>query len=35
MVNPFDKSFFKFLIGFVLILAASFAALYFAGRFLH
>ena len=29
MVNPFDRSFFKFFIGFVIILAASFAVLYF------
>jgi len=35
MVNPFDKSFFKFLIGFVLILAASFAVLYAVEHFLH
>ena len=30
MVNPFDKSFFKFLLGFALILIMSFAIIYFA-----
>ncbi|MDE2188214.1 MAG: hypothetical protein KGJ35_00590 [Patescibacteria group bacterium] len=29
MVNPFDKTFFKFLFGFILILAVSFTILYF------
>lgn len=33
MVNPFDRSFFKFLIGFTLILGVSFAILYFVGRY--
>jgi hypothetical protein len=28
MVNPFDRNFFKFFTGFVLILLASFALLY-------
>lgn len=32
MHNPFDKSFFKFLLGFTLILALSFTMLYFVGR---
>jgi hypothetical protein len=30
MVNPFDKNFFKFLIGFALILILSFVAIYIA-----
>ena len=34
MVNPFDRSFFKFLIGFAIILVASFAILYLAGKYL-
>ena len=33
MVNPFDRTFFKFLIGFTLILGASFAILYFVGHY--
>lgn len=33
MVNPFDRSFFKFFAGFVLILLASFAVLYFVEIF--
>jgi 1,4-dihydroxy-2-naphthoate octaprenyltransferase len=33
MVNPFDRSFFRFLIGFVCILCVSFAILYTVGRF--
>ncbi len=28
MVNPFDRTFFKFFIGFTLILAMSFAVMY-------
>jgi hypothetical protein len=28
MVNPFDRNFFKFFIGFVIILLMSFAVLY-------
>lgn len=35
MVNPFDKSFFKFLIGFASILLLSFAAVYAAGTYLR
>ena len=35
MVNPFDKTFFKFLIGFACILILSFAVLYFVGRYLR
>lgn len=33
MINPFDRTFFKFLIGFALILGVSFAILYFVGRY--
>jgi len=33
MVNPFDKNFFKFFIGFVCILCVSFGILYIVGRF--
>jgi hypothetical protein len=33
MVNPFDRSFFKFFIGFVGILCFSFSVLYIVGRF--
>jgi hypothetical protein len=32
MVNPFDRTFFKFLFGFLAILVFSFAVLYFADR---
>ena len=32
MVNPFDRSFFKFFVGFVCILALSFLVLYFVGQ---
>ncbi|HTK33414.1 MAG TPA: hypothetical protein VL335_02630 [Candidatus Paceibacterota bacterium] len=32
MVNPFDKSFFRFFFGFVLILALSFFVLYAVGQ---
>jgi hypothetical protein len=28
MVNPFDRNFFKFLLGFIIILISSFALLY-------
>ncbi len=31
MTNPFDKNFFNFLLGFVLILCGSFAVLYITG----
>jgi multisubunit Na+/H+ antiporter MnhG subunit len=31
MVNPFDKNFFNFLLGFALILCGSFAILYITG----
>ena len=34
-VNPFDKSFFKFLIGFASILLVSFVALYYIGSKIH
>lgn len=32
MVNPFDRSFFRFFFGFVLILALSFFILYAVGQ---
>jgi hypothetical protein len=32
MVNPFDRNFFKFFIGFLCILAISFAIMYFVGK---
>ncbi len=31
MINPFDKNFFHFLVGFLLILTFSFTVLFFAG----
>lgn len=34
MVNPFDKSFFKFLLGFAGILIFSFAVLYVASNYI-
>ena len=33
MTNPFDHNFFKFLIGFVCILLASFTVLYLVGMY--
>ena len=33
MVNPFDRNFFKFSIGFVMILCFSFTVLYFTGKY--
>ncbi len=33
MRNPFDKAFFKFLLGFSFILAASFALMFFVGQY--
>ena len=33
MVNPFDRTFFRFVIGFTLILAISFAVLFFVGEY--
>ncbi len=33
MVNPFDRNFFKFFMGFVLILAISFGLLYIVGTY--
>ncbi|MEK7463644.1 MAG: hypothetical protein AAB610_00785 [Patescibacteria group bacterium] len=33
MKNPFDQTFFKFLLGFSFILTASFAVLFFVGRY--
>jgi hypothetical protein len=32
MVNPFDRNFFKFFLGFVCILALSFLVLYLVGQ---
>jgi hypothetical protein len=32
MVNPFDRTFFKFFFGFVTILLLSFCVLYFANQ---
>ncbi len=31
MINPFDKNFFHFLVGFLLILSFSFTILFFTG----
>lgn len=33
MVNPFDRTFFRFLIGFTLMLAISFSILYIVGKY--
>ncbi len=33
MVNPFDRNFFRFLFGFVAILAVSFSVIYLVGRY--
>ena len=33
MVNPFDRNFFHFLFGFLLILCFSFSVLYFTGKY--
>ena len=33
MVNPFDRNFFKFFIGFVCILGISFSLLYVVGAY--
>jgi len=33
MKNPFDQTFFKFLLGFSFILTASFAILFVVGRY--
>ncbi|MDB5239191.1 MAG: hypothetical protein JWO00_526 [Candidatus Parcubacteria bacterium] len=35
MVNPFDSSFFKFLLGFICILLLSFTVFYFVGKYIH
>lgn len=32
MINPFDKTFFKFLLGFILILLFSFSIFFFTGQ---
>ena len=34
MVNPFDRNFFRFLLGFLLILTVSFGIIYFVGRYI-
>jgi hypothetical protein len=34
MVNPFDKTFFRFLLGFTFILTASFGVMYFVGVYM-
>jgi hypothetical protein len=33
MVNPFDRTFFRFVLGFTLILVISFAILFFVGEY--
>jgi hypothetical protein len=33
MVNPFDRTFFRFILGFTFILSLSFSVLYFADRY--
>jgi hypothetical protein len=33
VVNPFDKNFFNFLLGFLFILCFSFSILYFTGKY--
>ena len=33
MVNPFDRNFFKFFLGFVCILSFSFCILYIVGQY--
>jgi len=33
MINPFDRDFFKFFVGFVCILSFSFCILYVVGQF--
>ena len=33
MVNPFDRTFFRFAFGFTLILGISFAVLFFVNRY--
>ena len=33
MVNPFDRNFFKFLFGFLVILSVAFGIIYFVGRY--
>ena len=33
MVNPFDRNFFKFFLGFVCILSISFCILYIVGQY--
>ncbi|GEM_PF-883460 len=33
VINPFDRNFFKFFIGFICMLTMSFAVLYVVGRY--
>lgn len=33
MVNPFDRTFFRFVLGFAFMLSLSFAILYFVGQY--
>ena len=33
MINPFDKTFFRFVLGFTLILSLSFLTLYLANQY--
>ena len=33
MTNPFDKTFFKLVLGFTIILTLSFAVLFFVGKY--
>ena len=33
MVNPFDQTFFRFVLGFAFIMSLSFSVLYFAERY--
>jgi hypothetical protein len=33
MVNPFDRTFFRLMLGFVFMLSMSFAILYFVGKY--
>jgi preprotein translocase subunit SecG len=35
MKNPFDQTFFKFLLGFTIILSVSFFVLYFVGKYMN
>ncbi len=35
MINPFDKTFFRFLLGFSLMLSMSFAVIFLTGKYSH